>query len=129
MVYVKKDVKTSKRCQIVKKMSSCQKDVKLSKRCQIVKKRSNVKKSNTWTMEEVHKKKFDIMTFTHIDVNCDIKYEGHQNCLKTYFYAHFEGFWSLSYVMSKLTSICVNLIVSIYFFFVKTSYIVHVLTF
>ena len=46
----------SKRCQVVKKMSSCQKDVKLSKRCQVVKKMSNVKKSNTWTMEEVHKK-------------------------------------------------------------------------
>ena len=29
---------------------------------------SNVKKSNTWTMEEVHKKKkkIDIMRFTHI---------------------------------------------------------------
>ena len=26
------------------------------KRCQVVKKMSNVKKSNTWTMEEVHKK-------------------------------------------------------------------------
>ena len=37
-------------------MSSCQKDVKLSKRCQVAKKMSNVKKSNTWTMEEVHKK-------------------------------------------------------------------------
>ena len=29
---------------------------KLSKRCQIVTKMSNVKKSNTWPMEEVHKK-------------------------------------------------------------------------
>ena len=28
----------------------------MSKRCQVVKKMSNVKKSNTWTMEEVHKK-------------------------------------------------------------------------
>ena len=45
-----------KRCQVVRKMSSCQKDVKLSKRCEVVKKMSNVKKSNTWTMEEVHKK-------------------------------------------------------------------------
>ena len=45
-----------KRCQVVRKMSSCQKDVKLSKRCQVVKKMSNVRKSNTWTMEEVHKK-------------------------------------------------------------------------
>ena len=34
----------------------CQKHVKLSKGCQIVKKMSNVKKSNTQTMEEVHKK-------------------------------------------------------------------------
>ena len=35
---------------------------------------------------------------------------------KNTFYAHFESFWSPSYVMSKLTSICVNLIVWIYFF-------------
>ena len=54
--YVKKDVKLSKRCQAVKKMSSCQKDVK---------------KSNTWTMEEVQKKKIDIMRFTHFDVTYD----------------------------------------------------------
>ena len=33
----------------VKKMSSCQKDVKLSKRCQVVKKMSNMKKSNMHT--------------------------------------------------------------------------------
>ena len=32
------------------------KDVKMSKRCQNVKKMSNVKKSNTQTMEKVHKK-------------------------------------------------------------------------
>ena len=44
---------------------------------------SNVKKSNTWTMEEVHKKEIDIMRFTHIYVNFDVKYEGHQNCSKT----------------------------------------------
>ena len=37
-------------------VAKCQKDVKLPKRCQVVKKMSNVKKSNTWTMEEVHKK-------------------------------------------------------------------------
>ena len=42
----------------------------------------NVKKSNICTMEEVHKKKIDIMRFTHIDVNFDIRYEGHQNCPK-----------------------------------------------
>ena len=33
-----------------------QKDVKLSKRCHVVKKMSNIKKSNMQTMEEVHKK-------------------------------------------------------------------------
>ena len=38
---------------------------------------SNVKKSNTWTMEEVHKKKIDTMRFTHIDVNFDITNDGH----------------------------------------------------
>ena len=49
----------------------------MSKRCQ------NVKKSNTQTIEEVYKKKIHIMRFTHIDVNFDVKYEGHQNCSKT----------------------------------------------
>ena len=41
---------------------------------------SNVKKSNTWTMEEVHKKKkkVHIMRFTHIDVNFDVTYDGDQ---------------------------------------------------
>ena len=43
---------------------------------------SNVKLSNTWTMEEVHTIKFDIMRFTHIDVNFDVTYEGHQNWSK-----------------------------------------------
>ena len=66
-----------------KKMSICQKDVKLSKRCQVVKKMSNVKKSNTWTMEEVHKKKqIDIMRFTHSDVNFDVTYDGDQKSSK-----------------------------------------------
>ena len=37
VTHIKKDVKLSKRCQAVKKMSSCQKDVKLSKRCQMSK--------------------------------------------------------------------------------------------
>ena len=40
---------------------------------------SNVKKSNTWTMEEVHKKIIDIMRFTHIDVNFDVTYDGDHN--------------------------------------------------
>ena len=52
-------------CQVVKKISSCQKDDKLSKRCQVVKKMSNGKKSNTWTMEEVHKKNWHNEVHTH----------------------------------------------------------------
>ena len=54
------------------------------------------------------------MQFTDIDVKFDIKYEGHQKLLKNTFYAHFEDFWLPSYVISKLMSICVNLIMSIY---------------
>ena len=37
--------------------------------------------------------------------------------VKNTFYGHFEGFWSPSYLMSKLTSVCVNLIMSIYFLY------------
>ena len=62
--------KISKRCQDVKKMSSSQKDVK----CQIVKHLDYGGGSQ--------KKKIDIMRFTHIDVNFDVRYEGHQNCPK-----------------------------------------------
>ena len=53
------------------------------KKSQNVKKMSNVKKSNTHTMEVHKKKKIHIMRFTHIDINFDIKYEGHKNCSKT----------------------------------------------
>ena len=35
--------------------------------------------------------------------------------VKNTFYAHFEDFWSPSYVISKLTPICVNLIMSVNF--------------
>ena len=45
-----------------------------------------------------------------------------------HFHAHLEGFSSPSYVTSKLTSICVNLIMWIYFF-LWTSSIVHVFDF
>ena len=58
-------------CSCVKKMSSCQKDVK----CQKVKHIDYGGGSQ--------KKFFDIMRFIHIDVNFDVKYEGHQNCSKT----------------------------------------------
>ena len=68
------------------------------------------------------------MRFTHIDINFDVKYEGHQNCSKTLSMHKFKGFWSPSYVTSKLMSICVNLIMWIYFF-LWTSSIVHVFDF
>ena len=50
-------------------MSSCQKDVKCQK----------VKDVNYGGGSQ---KKIDIMRFTHIDVNFDVKYKGHQNCSK-----------------------------------------------
>ena len=55
-----------KRCQVVKKMSSCQKDVK----CQKVKHMDYGGGSQ---------KKIDMMRFTHIDVNFDVTYDGDQN--------------------------------------------------
>ena len=67
-----------KRCQVVRKMSSCQKDVKLSKRCHMSKSQTH----RLWR-RFTKKKKIHIMRFTHIDVNFDVKYEGNQNCSKT----------------------------------------------
>ena len=87
-------------------MSKCQKDVKMSKRCQ------NVKKSNTQTMEEVHEKKWiHIMRFTHIDVNFDVKYKGHQNCSKTLFMYILRVFghhhmWHQNWHQYVWTSLC-----------------------
>ena len=99
-----------------RKMLSCQKDVKLSKRCQVVKKMSNVKKSNTWTMEEVHKK-----INWHNEVHTYWRQFWRHiwwwpKTLKMCIESVFEQFWWPSYLMSKLTSICVNLIMWIYFF-------------
>ena len=80
------------------------KDVKLSKRCQVVKKMSNVKKSNTWTMEEVHKK-----INWHNEVHtywsqfwCHIWWW--PKTLKMIIESVFEQFWWPSYLTSKLTS-------------------------
>ena len=81
-----------------RKMLSCQKDVKLSKRCQVV------KKSNTWTMEEVHKK-----INWHNEVHT---YWRHiwwwPKTLKMCIESVFEQFWWPSYLTSKLTSILLN---------------------
>ena len=46
---------------------------------------SNIKKSNMQDYgggSQKKKKKIDIMRFTDIDVNFDVKYEGQQNCPK-----------------------------------------------
>ena len=94
----------------------CQKDVRLSKRCQIVKKMSNVKSQTHRLWRRFTKK---------INWHNEVHTYWHQfwrqiwrspKLFKNTFYAHFESFWSPSYVTSKLTSICVNLIMSIYFF-------------
>ena len=53
----------------------CQ-NVKLSKRCQM----SNSQTSGLW--RRFRKKLIDIMRFTNINVNFDVRYEGHQNCPK-----------------------------------------------
>ena len=101
---------------VQEKMLSCQKDVKLSKRYQVVKKMSNVKKSNTWTMEEVHKR-----INWHNEVHTYWRQFWRHiwwwpKTLKMCIESVFEQFWWPSYLMSKLTSICVNLIMWIYFF-------------
>ena len=57
-------------------MSKCQ------KRCQNVKKMSNVKNTDYGGGSQ-KKNKIHIMRFTDIDINFDVKYEGHQNCSKT----------------------------------------------
>ena len=49
----------------------------MSKRCQM----SRSQTHRLW--RRFTKKLIHIMRFTHIDVNFDIKYEGHQNCSKT----------------------------------------------
>ena len=64
-------------------MSKYQKDVKLSKRCQVVKKMSNVKKIKHLDYGGGSQKNLiDTMRFTDIDINFDVRYEGHQNCPK-----------------------------------------------
>ena len=59
-----KDVKLSKRCQVVKKMSSCQKNVK----CQ---------KMKHLDYGGGSQKKIDTMRFTDIDVNFYVTNDGH----------------------------------------------------
>ena len=50
------------------------------------------------------------MRFTHNDVHFDVTYESHQNWLKKYF-VNILRIFDDHHVTSKLTSLCVNLIV------------------
>ena len=91
-------------------MSKCQKDDNLSKRCQM-------SKSQTHGLWRRFTEKINSRNEVHT-YWCQFWHQIWRSpkLFKNTFYAHFEGFWSPSYVMSKLTSICVNLIMSIYFF-------------
>ena len=108
--------------QNIKKMSSCQKDVKLSKRCQMSKNetprlwRRFTKKLN-WH-NEVHRywRQFWRNKWWSLKT------------LKMFIESIFGQFWWPSYLTSKFTSICVNLIKSI-FFFLWTSSIVQMFDF
>ena len=67
------------------------------------------------------------MRFTHIDINFDIKYEGHQNCSKTLSMHILRGFghhhmWHQNWRQYVWTSLC-------QFIFLWTSSIVHVFDF
>ena len=102
----------STRCQNVKKMSNCQKDVKLT----------NVKKVKSLDYEGGSQK---IINW-HNKVYrywCQVWRQIWRSpkLSRNTFYAHFEGIWLPSYVISKLASICVNLIMSIYFLWTSHS--------
>ena len=90
-------------CQVVKKMSSCQKDVK----CQKVK---------YLTYGGGSQKIINWLNEVYI-YWCQVWHQIWRSpkLVKNNFYAHFAGFWLPSYVTSKLTSISVNLIMSIFF--------------
>ena len=110
------------RCQVVIKMSSCQKDVKLSKRCQM-------SKSQTHGLWRRFTKKINWHNEVHTywrQFWCHIWWW--LKTLKMCIESVFEQFWWPSYLTSKLTSLCVNLIMWIYFF-LWTSSIVCVFDF
>ena len=97
-------------------MSKCQQDVKKMSNCQKYVKLTNVKKVKSLDYEEGSQK---IINW-HNKVYRYWYQVWHQiwrspKLSRNTFYAHFEGFWLPSYVISKLMSICVNLIMSIYF--------------
>ena len=107
---------------VSKKMSSCQKDVKLSKRFQM-------SKSQTHRLWRRFTKKINWHNEVHTywcQFWCHIWWwlKTHKMCIESVF----EQFWWPSYLTSKLTSLCVNLIMWIYFF-LWTSSIVCVFDF
>ena len=109
-------------------MSKCQKDVKMSKRCQNVKKMSNVKKSNTQTMEEVHKKNKFTWSGSHILMSILTSNMKVTKIVQKHFVCTFWGFlvtiiYDIKIDISKCEPHYVNL------FFLWTSSIVHVFDF
>ena len=96
----------STRCQNVKKMSNCQKDVKLT----------NVKKVKSLDYEGGSQKiiNWHNKVYRYWCQVWHLIWRSPKLSRNT-FYAHFEGIWLPTYVISKLMSICVNLIMSIYF--------------
>ena len=100
---------------ISKKMSSCQKDVKLPKICQVVKKMSKSQTHGLW-------RRFTKKINSHNEVHTYWCQFWHHiwwwpKTLKMCIESVFEQFWLPSYLTSKLMSICVNLIMSIHFFY------------
>ena len=86
---------------------------------------SNVKLSNTWTMEEVHKKKeIDIMRFTHIYINL----MSHMMLTKNPQNVHRKYFWAILITFIWDVKIDINMCEPhyVYLFFLWTSSIVQV---
>ena len=93
--------------QNIKKMPRCQKDVKLSKRCQM-------SKNETPRLWRRFTKKLNWHNEVHTYWRQFWRHKWWSlKTLKMFIESIFGQFWWLSYLTSKLISICVNLIVSI----------------
>ena len=106
-------------------MSKCQKDVKLSKRCQVdkcQKVKSLDYEGGSQKLINWHNKVYRYWC----QVWCQIWRS--PKLSKNTFCANFEGFWLPSYVISKLMSICVNFIMSIYFLWISIVQVFEFLT-
>ena len=72
---------------------------------------SCIKKSNSLTLEEVHKKYVDTMRFTHNNVNFNVTYDGHQSpskCSQKVFLTNFDDLhiWCQNWYQYVRTSLC-----------------------